>query len=97
MPRGSAPGERAAAKAAPYCHANLANVELTAAVQVEQPIFSMLDAEERQQLRVIFERRLGSVPVRLEDGPITPHQPPIIICLTLHMLHRPSVTLDARR
>jgi hypothetical protein len=42
----------AAAKAAPYCHAKLANVELTAAVQVEQPIdFSMLNAEERQQLR----------------------------------------------
>ena len=42
----------AAARAAPYCHAKLANVELTAAVQVEQPIdFSMLNAEERQQLR----------------------------------------------
>ena len=42
----------AATRAAPYCHAKLANVELTAAVQVEQPIdFSMLNAEERQQLR----------------------------------------------
>jgi hypothetical protein len=28
----------AAARAAPYCHAKLANVELTAAVQVEPPI-----------------------------------------------------------
>ena len=58
----------AAARAAPYCHAKLANVELTAAVQVEQPIdFSMLDAEERQQLRAMLERRRGPVPVRLED------------------------------
>jgi hypothetical protein len=58
----------AAARAAPYCHAKLANVELTAAVQVEQPIdFSMLDAEERQQLRAMLERRRGPVPVGLED------------------------------
>ena len=58
----------AAARAAPYCHAKLANVALTAAVQVEQPIdFSMLDSEERQQLRAMLERRRGPVPVRLED------------------------------
>jgi hypothetical protein len=58
----------AAARAAPYCHAKLANVALTAAVQVEQPIdFSMLDAEERQQLRAMLERRRESVPVGLED------------------------------
>ena len=58
----------AAARAAPYCHAKLANVEIAAAVQVEQPIdFSMLDAEERQQLRVMLERRRGPVPVRLDD------------------------------
>ena len=58
----------AAARAAPYCHAKLANVELTAAVQVEQPIdFSMLDTEERQQLRAMLERRRGPVPVRLGD------------------------------
>jgi hypothetical protein len=61
----------AAAKAAPYCHAKLANVELTAAVQVEQPIdFSMLDTEERQQLRAMLERRRGPVPVRLGDGSV---------------------------
>jgi hypothetical protein len=42
----------AAARAAPYCHAKLATVELTAAVQVEQPIdFSMLNAEERRAQR----------------------------------------------
>jgi len=59
----------AAARAAPYCHAKLANVELTAAVQVEHPIdFSMLDAEERQQLRAMLERRRGPVPVGLDDG-----------------------------
>ena len=59
----------AAARAAPYCHAKLANVEITAAVQVEQPIdFSMLDAEERQQLRAMLERRRGPVSVRREDG-----------------------------
>ena len=28
----------------------------------------MLDAEERQQLRAMLERRRGPVPVRLEDG-----------------------------
>jgi hypothetical protein len=62
----------AAARAAPYCHAKLANVELTAAVQVEQPPidFSMLDVEERQQLRAMLERRRGPVPVRLEDGSV---------------------------
>ena len=61
----------AAARAAPYCHAKLANVELTAAVQVEQPIdFSMLDAEERQQLRAMLERRRGPVPVGLGDGSV---------------------------
>ena len=60
----------AAARAAPYCHAKLATVELTAAVQVEQPIdFSMLDAEERQQLRVMLERRRGPVPVRPGTDP----------------------------
>ena len=58
----------AATRAAPYCHAKLANVEIAAAVQVEQPIdFSMLDVEERQQLRAMLERRRGPVPVRLED------------------------------
>ena len=61
----------AATRAAPYCHAKLANVALTAAVQVEQPIdFSMLDVEERQQLRAMLERRRGPVPVRLEDGSV---------------------------
>ena len=61
----------AAARAAPYCHAKLSNVELTAAVQVEQPIdFSMLDAEERQQLRAMLERRRGPVPVGLGDGSV---------------------------
>jgi hypothetical protein len=59
----------AAARAAPYCHAKLANVEIAAAVQVEQPIdFSMLDAEERQQLRVMLERRRGPLSARLDDG-----------------------------
>jgi hypothetical protein len=48
-------------------HAKL--VELTAAVQVEQPIdFSMLDAEERQQLRAMLERRRGPVPVGDDAG-----------------------------
>ena len=66
----------AAARAAPYCHAKLANVELTAAVQVEQPIdFSMLDTEERQQLRAMLERRRGPVPVRLEDDVGVPGLP----------------------
>ena len=62
----------AAARAAPYCHAKLANVELTAAVQVEQPPidFSMLDVEERQQLRAMLERRRGPVPVGLGDGSV---------------------------
>jgi hypothetical protein len=59
----------AAARAAPYCHAKLATVELTAEVQVEQPIdFSMLNAEERAQLRAMFKRLRGPVPVGLEDG-----------------------------
>jgi hypothetical protein len=68
---------QAAARAAPYCHAKLANVELTAAVQVEQPPidFSMLDVEERQQLRAMLERRRGSVPVRLEDDAGVPGLP----------------------
>jgi hypothetical protein len=58
----------AAARAASYCHARLANVALTAAVRVEQPIdFSMLNAEERQQLRVILERRRGPVSAGMED------------------------------
>ena len=66
----------AAAKAAPYCHAKLANVELTAAVQVEQPIdFSMLDAEERAQLRAMLERRRGPLPVRPEDEAGAPGLP----------------------
>ena len=62
----------AAARAAPYCHAKLANVEVTAAVQVEQPPidFSMLDVEERQQLRAMLERRRGPVPARLGDGSV---------------------------
>jgi hypothetical protein len=30
----------------------------------------MLDAEERQQLRAMLERRRGPVPVRLEDGAV---------------------------
>ena len=59
----------AAAKAAPYVHPKLATVAVMAEIQVEQPIdFSMLDVQERQQLRVMLEKRAELVPELLVNG-----------------------------
>jgi hypothetical protein len=57
----------AAGKAAPYVHPRLAAVELTAAVQVEQPIdFSRLTVEERALMRQLLE----SIQARRGDGAV---------------------------
>src|SRR5215471_15121679 len=61
----------AAAKAAPYVHPRLSAVEYTAPAEPEEDVdFSDLNAEEREQLRKMLERRQPGQGVSNDLGPI---------------------------